>query len=63
MNWLARWLDRRRVRKLKQRLARMKIKAQEAEVEPLMPMVETISGRILRERIKVLEKAVEKIPS
>lgn len=63
MNWLTRWLDRRRVRKLKQRLARMKIKAQEAEVEPLMPMVETISGRILRERIKVLEKAVEKIPS
>lgn len=61
MNWITNWLDKRRVKKLKQRLTRMKTQADEAEVEPLMPMMETISGRILRERIKVLEKAVEKI--
>ncbi len=61
MNWITRWLDERRVKNLKQRISRMKIKAEAAEAVPLMPMVETISGRILRERIVLLEKAVEKI--
>lgn len=63
MNWITNWLDKRRVNALKRRISRMKVKAEEAEVEPLMPMVETISGRILRERIMVLEKAIEKLDS
>ncbi|CAN5154895.1 hypothetical protein BH11PSE11_BH11PSE11_32580 [soil metagenome] len=61
MNWISRWLDRRRVEKLKQRIAYMKACAEEVEADLRMPTVETISGRILRERIDVLEKAVEKI--
>lgn len=39
----------------------MKACAEEVEADLRMPTVETISGRILRERIDVLEKAVEKI--
>lgn len=61
MDWLQKWLDRRRVKALKLKIARMKIEAEAAEVEPLMPAVETISHRIRMERLVVLEKAVEKI--
>lgn len=61
MEWLHKWLDRRRVKALKLKIARMKIEAEAAEVVPLMPAVETISHRIRRERLVVLEKAVEKI--
>jgi hypothetical protein len=61
MEWLRKWLDRRRVKALKLKIARMKVEAKAAEVEPLMPAVETISGRIRRERLVVLERAVEKI--
>lgn len=61
MEWISKWLDRRRVKALKLKIARMKIEAEAAEVEPLMPAVETISHRIRRERLVVLEKAVEKI--
>lgn len=63
MNWITRWLDKRRVKNLKRRISQMKMKVEEVEAELLMPTVETISGRILRERIVVLEKAVEKIES
>jgi hypothetical protein len=61
MEWMQKWLDRRRVKALKKKVERMKREAEEAEVVPLMPMVETISARIRRERLVVLEKAVEKI--
>lgn len=61
MNWISRWFEARRVKALKKKIARMKNEAKEAEVEPLMPAVETISNRIRRERIVVLEKAVEKM--
>lgn len=61
MNWIERWLDQRRVKALKKKVAKMKIKAEDAALVPLMPAVETISRRILLERIVVLEKAVEKI--
>ena len=61
MGWIAKWLDRRRVKQLKRRIALMKSKVEEVEAELHMPALETISGRILRERIEILEKAVEKI--
>jgi len=61
MEWIRKWLDRRRVKALKLKVARMKIEAEAAEVEPLMPAVETISHRIRRERLVVLERAIEKI--
>ncbi|MDB5763466.1 MAG: hypothetical protein JWQ21_2461 [Herminiimonas sp.] len=63
MNWIEQWMERRRVKALKIKIERMKSEAKEAEVEPLMPAVETISRRILLERIVVLEKAMEKIES
>ena len=61
MEWIQNWLDKRRVKSLKKKIARMKIEAEAAEIEPLMPAVETISPRIRRERLVVLERAVEKI--
>jgi hypothetical protein len=61
MNWFRRWIEQRRVKKLKLKIAKMKREAEAAAVEPLMPAVNTISGRIRLERIDVLEKAVEKI--
>ena len=64
MNWITRWIEKRRVEKLKKRILQMKlyVEAVEAvEADLRMPTVETISGRILRERIVVLEKAVEVI--
>lgn len=63
MNWITRWLDKRRVKDLKRRISQMKIKAEEVEAELRMPTLETISGRILHERIELLEKAVEKLES
>jgi hypothetical protein len=61
MEWIRNWLDRRRIKALKRKVARMRIEAEAAEVEPLMPAVETISHRIRKERLVVLERAVEKI--
>jgi hypothetical protein len=64
MNWITRWLDKRRVSELKQRISQMKMRAERAaelEAELRMPTLETMTGRILRERIVVLEKAVEKL--
>jgi hypothetical protein len=64
MNWFSRWLDKRRVNDLKQRISEMKMRAERVarlEAELRMPTLETMTGRILRERIVVLEKAVEKI--
>jgi hypothetical protein len=58
---LNRWLTRRRVEALKQRVARMKKEAKEAELEPLMPVMETITRRIRLERLVVLERAVKDI--
>lgn len=63
MNWITRWIDKRRVEKLKKRISQMKLCAETVEADLRMPTVETISGRILRERIVVLERAVEKIES
>lgn len=63
MNWIERWMERRRVKALKRQIARMKNEAKAAEIEPLMPAVETISNRIRRERLVILEKAIEKIES
>jgi hypothetical protein len=61
MNWIREWLDQRRIKALKSKIARMRIEAEAAAVEPLMPAVETISHRIRLERLVVLERAVEKI--
>lgn len=61
MNWIERWMERRRIKALKLKIARMKSEAKAAEVEPLMPAVETISHRIRLERLVVLEKAAEKL--
>lgn len=66
MNWFSRWLDKRRVIDLKRRISEMKMRAEraaEVEAELRMPTLATMTGRILRERIVVLEKAVEKIES
>ena len=63
MNWITKWRDKRRVDKLKARILKMKLCVDEVEADLRMPTVETISGRILRERIAVLEKAVEKLES
>lgn len=63
MNWIMNWLDKRRVKDLKRRISQMKAKAEEVEAELRMPTLETISGRILQERIELLEKAVEKLES
>ena len=63
MNWIARWLEKRRVEQLKARILKMKLCVEAVEADLRMPTVETISGRILRERIVVLEKALEKLES
>lgn len=63
MNWIARWLEKRRVEQLKARILKMKLCVEVVEADLRMPTIETISGRILRERIDVLEKAVEKLES
>ncbi|MDQ9170836.1 hypothetical protein Q8A64_10485 [Oxalobacteraceae bacterium R-40] len=61
MEWIQKWLDERRVRALKKRVERMRMEAQEAELEPLMPAMETISRRIRLERLVVLERVVHDI--
>jgi hypothetical protein len=61
MEWMQRWLDRRRVKALKRKIEQMKRDAAEAEVEPLMPAMETISHRIRLERLVVLERAAAKL--
>lgn len=61
MGWIEKWMERRRIKALKRKLARMKKEARAAEEAPLMPAMETISRKIRLERIDVLEKAVEKI--
>lgn len=61
MNWFERWLERRRVEALKRKVARMRAEAQEAELVPLMPAMETVSRRIRLERLDLLERAVEQI--
>jgi hypothetical protein len=61
MEWIRKWLDERRVNALKQKVEKMKAEAAEAEVEPLMPAMETISRRIRLERLVVLERAVNDI--
>jgi hypothetical protein len=63
MNWITRWLEKRHVDQLKARILKMKLCVETVEADLRMPTVETISGRILRERIVVLEKAVEKLES
>lgn len=64
MNWIDRWFAQRRVRALKQRIARMRneVKASSSE-ETMMPALDTFNHQVLMERIGVLEKAVEKIES
>ena len=61
MEWLHKWLDDRRVRALKKRVERMRMEVEEAELEPLMPAMETISRRIRRERLVILERAMNDI--
>lgn len=66
MGWIQKWVERRRVQALKEKVARLKTdaeKAEEAELVRLMPAVETISARIRSERLAVLEKALKKIES
>lgn len=61
MEWIQKWLDERRVRALKRKVERMRMEADEAELEPLMPAMETISRRIRLERLVILERAMEDI--
>lgn len=63
MSWITRWRDKRSVRDLKRRISQMKIQLDEVEADLHMPTLETMSGRILQERIELLEKAVEKLES
>ena len=63
MSWIEKWMERRRVKALKRKLAHMKKEARMAEEQPLLPAMETVSRKIRLERIDVLEKAVEKIES
>lgn len=63
MNWIEIWLERHRLNSLKRRIARMKseAKAADAEPEPLTPRLKTNANRLRKEKIVVLEKAVEKL--
>ncbi len=61
MEWIQKWLDERRVKALKKRVERMRTEAEEAELEPLMPAMETISRRIRLERLVILERAMRDI--
>lgn len=61
MEWIQKWLDERRVKALKKRVERMRMEAEEADLEPLMPAMETISRRIRLERLVILERAMEDI--
>lgn len=63
MNWIAIWIEQRRLRALKRQIARMKnaAKAAEAEPEPLTPRIETLYNRLRKEKIVILEKTVERI--
>ena len=63
MNWIKSWIDKRHMRDLKRKIEKMKTQVEEVEADLGMPTLETISGRILRERIDLLEKAVETIES
>ena len=46
-----------------QGISQMKTQLDEVEADLRMPTLETMSGRILQERIDLLEKAVEKLES
>ena len=59
MNWITSWFDKRHMRELNRKIAKMKSQFEEVQVDLGMPTLETISGRILQERIVLLEKAVE----
>ena len=59
MNWIKNWIDNRHARELKHRIAKMKSRLHEVQADLGMPALETISGRILEERIALLEKAAE----
>lgn len=61
MEWIQRWLDERRVKALRRRVERMRREAEKAELEPLMPAMETISRRIRRERLVILERVMNDI--
>jgi hypothetical protein len=64
LGWIQKWVERRHIKALKAKVARLKTdveKAEEEELVRLMPAVETISARIRSERLAVLEKALEKI--
>jgi hypothetical protein len=61
MEWIQKWLDERRVKALRKRVERMRMEAEEAELEPLMPAMETISRRIRLERLVILERAMQDI--
>ena len=63
MNWIKNWFDKRQLRDLNRRIAKMKNQFKEVQVDLGMPTLETISGRILQERIVLLEKAVETMKS
>lgn len=56
MNWLERWVARRRVKALKSKIAEMKQDAKAAQEDRL-----ALSAATITHRIELLEKAVEKI--
>lgn len=63
MNWIKSWFEKRHSRELKRKIAKMRAQVVEVQADLGMPTLETISGRILQERILLLEKAVETMES
>jgi len=56
MNWLEKWIARRRVKALKSKISEMKQDAKAAQEDQL-----ALSAATITHRIELLEKAVEKI--
>jgi hypothetical protein len=61
MNWFEHWMERRRLRNLQHKIARLKKEVEEAENSTTLPAYLGLSTNILRERISVLEQAAQRI--
>jgi hypothetical protein len=61
MIWLEQWIERRRLHSLKQKIARLKKEAAEAENYTGLPAFDGATQKIRLERIVVLEQAVDKL--
>lgn len=61
MNWFEHWMERRRLRNLQTKIARLKKEVEDAENSTTLPAYLGLSTNILRERISVLEQAAQRI--